>query len=61
MTRGHSERSEAESKDPAAKPMSNASGSLDFARDDVVTMQSCQHFFEFFCQLRCLVSKRALA
>src|SRR5215216_6722400 len=31
---GHSERSEAESKNPAALPWSYATGSLDFARDD---------------------------
>ena len=30
----HSERSEAESKDPATLPKSNATGFLDFARND---------------------------
>jgi hypothetical protein len=51
MTRGHSERSEAESKlqrsrrirrgqafNPVAKPMSNRPGSLDFVRDDVLVV-----------------------
>ena len=38
MTRGHSERSEAESRNPVAKRESNAPGSLDFARDDVLVM-----------------------
>jgi sirohydrochlorin cobaltochelatase len=30
----HSERSEAQSRNPAAKPLGNRTGSLDFARDD---------------------------
>src|SRR5512132_2107235 len=38
MTRAYSERGEATLKNPVAKPMSNAPGSLDFARDDVVIM-----------------------
>ena len=32
----HPERSEAESKDPAARPSANATGFLDFARNDSV-------------------------
>jgi hypothetical protein len=30
----HSERSEAQSKNPVEEPVRNAAGSLDFARDD---------------------------
>jgi sirohydrochlorin cobaltochelatase len=35
ISRCHPERSEAKSKDPAAKPLGNFTGSLDSARDDV--------------------------
>ena len=36
----HSERSEAQSKNPAVMPCAFATGSLDFARDDVLIYPS---------------------
>jgi hypothetical protein len=36
---GHPERSEPESKDPATLPKSNATGFLDFARNDSLAFQ----------------------
>jgi DNA repair photolyase len=45
-TAGHPERSEAKSKEPAARPFESATGSLDFARDDVngVVPRATQYF-----------------